>query len=139
MSYSETITRTDLTNILNEVLPNTSVDYIVEQGTSGIWTYRKWNSGIAECWGTVSWSITSWSAWGSTYYSTYSSQVDYPTGLFTSAPKRMTGNDLSNGDSWLGTQNNGTASKTPKFFLMRGANGSSGTGYVAVHAIGTWK
>lgn len=27
------------------------VDYIVEQGTSGIWTYRKWNSGIAECWG----------------------------------------------------------------------------------------
>ena len=26
-------------------------DYIVEQGTSGIWTYRKWASGIAECWG----------------------------------------------------------------------------------------
>ena len=27
------------------------VDYIIEQGTNGIWTYRKWNSGIAECWG----------------------------------------------------------------------------------------
>ena len=26
-------------------------DYVVEQGTSGIWTYRKWNSGKAECWG----------------------------------------------------------------------------------------
>ena len=26
-------------------------DYIIEQGTNGIWTYRKWNSGIAECWG----------------------------------------------------------------------------------------
>ena len=25
-------------------------DYIVEQGISGIWTYRKWNSGIAELW-----------------------------------------------------------------------------------------
>ena len=25
-------------------------DYVVEQGTSGIWAYRKWNSGIAECW-----------------------------------------------------------------------------------------
>ena len=25
-------------------------DFIVEHGTSGIWTYRKWNSGIAECW-----------------------------------------------------------------------------------------
>ena len=25
-------------------------DYVVQQGTSGIWTYRKWNSGTAECW-----------------------------------------------------------------------------------------
>lgn len=29
-------------------------DYIVEQGTSDIWTYRKWSSGIAECYGTIS-------------------------------------------------------------------------------------
>lgn len=27
-------------------------DFVIEQGTDGIWTYRKWNSGIAECWGT---------------------------------------------------------------------------------------
>lgn len=26
-------------------------DYIIEENTSGIWTYRKWASGIAECWG----------------------------------------------------------------------------------------
>ncbi|MBR3767934.1 MAG: hypothetical protein IKL10_06820 [Clostridia bacterium] len=25
-------------------------DYVVEQGISGNWTYRKWASGIAECW-----------------------------------------------------------------------------------------
>lgn len=24
-------------------------DYVVDQGTSGDWTYRKWNSGFAEC------------------------------------------------------------------------------------------
>lgn len=29
-----------------------SADYIVEQGQNGIWTYRKWASGVAECWGT---------------------------------------------------------------------------------------
>lgn len=28
-----------------------SHDYIVEQGRSGIWMYRKWNSGVAEFWG----------------------------------------------------------------------------------------
>lgn len=27
------------------------MDYIIEQGTSGIWTYRKWNSGFIEYWG----------------------------------------------------------------------------------------
>lgn len=26
-------------------------DFVVEQGTKGIWTYRKWNSGIGEYWG----------------------------------------------------------------------------------------
>ena len=27
-----------------------AVDYIVEEGISGIWTYRKWNSGIYDAW-----------------------------------------------------------------------------------------
>ena len=29
-------------------------DYVVEQGASGLWTYRKWNNGDAECWGNIS-------------------------------------------------------------------------------------
>ena len=38
------------------ILANLGIgDYVVEQGTKqstgGIWTYRKWDSGIAECWG----------------------------------------------------------------------------------------
>ena len=33
---------------------NTMADFVVEQGSSGIWDYRKWNSGYAECWGNVS-------------------------------------------------------------------------------------
>lgn len=28
-------------------------DFVVDQGVSGIWYYRKWNSGAAECWATV--------------------------------------------------------------------------------------
>lgn len=44
---SEAITQNDLTNILNEVLPVSSVDYVIAQGSN----YRKWNSGLAECWG----------------------------------------------------------------------------------------
>ena len=33
-------------------------DYVVAQGTSGIWTYRKWNSGIAECWAKITQTVT---------------------------------------------------------------------------------
>lgn len=44
-----------------------SASYIVEQGTSGIWTYRKWSDGIAECWCSINSSIPSgWSGSGIT-------------------------------------------------------------------------
>ena len=33
-----------------ELQGDLAADYIVSQGTSGIWTYRKWASGVAECW-----------------------------------------------------------------------------------------
>ena len=43
---------------------NMSCDYIVEQGTSGIWTWEKWNSGKAVCWGNQSLTVTINEAWG---------------------------------------------------------------------------
>lgn len=36
---------------LSQLSQRLGVDWIVEQGTSGIWTYRKWNSGLGEYWG----------------------------------------------------------------------------------------
>ena len=30
--------------LLTRILEALSVDYVVEEGTSGIWTYRKWAS-----------------------------------------------------------------------------------------------
>ncbi len=40
-------------------------DFIVEQGVSGMWTYRKWNSGIAECWGSFPQTVLVTSVWDS--------------------------------------------------------------------------
>lgn len=34
------------------------VDYVVESGTNGIWTYQKWKSGIAKCWCNYSFTTT---------------------------------------------------------------------------------
>lgn len=61
-------------------------DYVVDQGISGIWTYRKWNSGISECWTTSSVNTTG-TAWadimgGYGFYVNYA----FPSGLFINNP-----------------------------------------------------
>ncbi len=58
---------------------NNTKDYVVEQGTSGIWTYRKWNSGLAECWGVYTMTSAATKTWGSLYYSdTLAPRINYP-------------------------------------------------------------
>lgn len=74
-------------------------DYIVEQGASGIWTYRKWNSGIAECWGTSTFtSVPMTNAWGYGYYaSSVGRTINLPSGLFTAVNAVEVGVDFYGG------------------------------------------
>ena len=44
-------------------------DFVIQQGTSGIWNYRKWKSGTAECWCRRTVSAALNNAWGSLYTS----------------------------------------------------------------------
>lgn len=54
--YSDGNNRIIIGNSNAEIYFNSSKmgDYVVQQGTQGEWTYRKWNSGFAECWRNVS-------------------------------------------------------------------------------------
>lgn len=68
------------------------IDYIVEQGSNDNWTWRKWNSGIAECWRVREYTVTGdWDASSnfSNFYCPHSSafwmSVEYPF-AFTSIP-----------------------------------------------------
>lgn len=63
--------------------PDNNADFVVETGTSGIWTYRKWNSGIAELWGTTqkaNYNLTT--KYGEIYYTSVTLAVE--SGVFTS-------------------------------------------------------
>lgn len=59
MSTSNALTKKDLEVVIGKLINNRDEEiqellarpYIVEQGTSGDWTYRKWSDGTAECWG----------------------------------------------------------------------------------------
>ena len=42
------------------------VSVIEEEGTSGSWTYRKWSSGVAECWAKIAQTVTPGDAWAGT-------------------------------------------------------------------------
>lgn len=57
-------------------------DYIVDEGVSGIWTWRKWASGLAECWGKKTVSSLNTTAWVNCYYIIIPHE-NYPTNLFT--------------------------------------------------------
>ncbi len=67
-----------------ELLGDLAADYIVEQGTSGIWSYRKWGSGACEAWLTEKLSAegTHWADVLGGYGYSYS--VPLPEGLFSS-------------------------------------------------------
>lgn len=103
----------DVIQLLKQILYKLGLiaDYVVEQGTSGEWTYRKWNSGVAECWGIANPTSSASGTEGGLYFQ--SVYADFPSGLFVSAPivtvaahgnwigGVLTGNGLTK-DKWHG-------------------------------------
>ena len=61
------------------------VDTVVEQGTYGVWNYRKWQSGLAECWGMVTVSVLCDEA-RSFVYADAVKRIALPENLFITTP-----------------------------------------------------
>ena len=123
--------------LLTRILEALKTDYVVEEGTSGIWTYRKWNSGIAECWGYISVTSTSTStSYGALYYGSQKTQA-FPTGLFNDFPKFVNAQAFDNGN---GTQASvSTWSKDSMSFYPYGVHNTTlNIGYT-LEAKGRWK
>ena len=70
-------------------------DYVLEQGTSGIWTYRKWASGVAECWAKITQTVTPGGAWAGTLNLT-------PYVITVTTPIEFTGIDCVNASAYVG-------------------------------------
>lgn len=78
-----------------ELLEDLGADYIVEQGKSGAWTYRKWASGVAECWGEVTVRASITDAIGSMYMKV-TDYFSWPDALFSEAPKIVHATPINN-------------------------------------------
>lgn len=120
-----------------------AADYIVEKGTSGGWQYRKWNSGVAECWRDLSVSGKACSTAVGSWYRTASLSVGAYPFTFTAAPNLQMQFETFAGTGGL-VWSTGTAGSTPKtrpanIYIIRMASAASITGTVHYYAIGKWK
>ena len=118
-------------------------DYIVETGTSGIWTYRKWNSGIAECWGIYTMASSCTLAWGSLYYSNKTcSRINYPF-TFTARPQETVSLRLDAYSGWLYADSEGkgmnTTTQTAVYGFLRPSTMGETTIRYEFYVIGKWK
>lgn len=62
-----------------------NIPHIIESGTDGIWSYRKWSDGTAECWGKSSVSADTSTQWAG-YYTGVFGAINYPSNLFVEEP-----------------------------------------------------
>lgn len=113
------------------------IDGIVEQGTSGIWTYRKYQSGIAECWGTQRYTGNCNTAWGSLYTLACTAPT-YPI-TFTELP--TVSREITTGTSsscFLGAWSAGSTTHSGTFALIR-PTAANVDATVSFYARGKWK
>lgn len=99
-------------------------DFVVAQGRSGIWTYRKWRNGFAECWCTTSNKVTTNTKWGNVYYSQHL-QGGYAlpftfieTGDFQDAPQGFVDVQTPGGNYSFQIADRCTTTAAPKGYVM---------------------
>lgn len=116
-----------------------AADYVEEQGTSGIWMYRKWGSGIAECWTTsdIVLAIESGSAVSPTtevtFPITFAARPTFTTGLCQNATSALNAGIVDQ-----------VSISTTKLELKSFRNSANGDGWnveprVYVYVRGRWK
>lgn len=116
----------------------TGADCVIEQGTSGIWTWRKWASGIAECWGNYTASMAvnvSGAAYGG--YRSNEISVNLPSGLFAAWPTTNVTFASSQG-IWVNNIAPTNANKVG-FYLSCGMSAAAANRTVSIQCIGRWK
>ena len=109
-------------------------DYVVDEGTSGIWTFKKWSSGLVELDGIDSvTSLTSWTTLVSgLYYNTRA--VAYPFNVTNAIITANIGTDAQ--VSWIANAKADSVSQTALTVVR---NSTSGGFTINLHVVGKWR
>ena len=129
----------DIKKVIKDILVklNLIADYVVEQGISGIWTYRKWNSGIVECWGYYEETVSHY-ATGLGGYGYVTSYIPYPTDLFIDIPRHFCSVSIGNGFGVYASDVKVSTKDKTRIFALGTASGSQLL-KCQLYSIGKWK
>ena len=119
----------------------TPADYVIENGASGIWNWRKWNSGFMELWGQSNISCNITTAWGSLYTSGAIAGPDFPF-TFAQVPKVIRTIETTNAGGIMmapGGSNVATVSNPGAYEIARGTSVSGAVLKIDYYVVGYWK
>jgi hypothetical protein len=95
------------------------VDYVVSSGISGIWTYQKWKSGIAKCWGTLILTTNIQNAFEGIelFHDNKMKSVKYPL-TFKSIPSETATLQSPGAIAWLASKSKNTTSASGVYTII---------------------
>lgn len=115
-------------------------DYIVAQGVTDGWTWRKWNSGVSECWAFKVQSIST--VQSASYGNAYSTlpngdlTLTFPSGLFVDAPVPIATCGGGGFPRFVLSDTNGGVSTKYNIITEWAITANV---YIRVHCLGKWK
>lgn len=118
-----------------------NVDYIIEEGASGIWTYRKWASGKAECWGKRNLVGSFTQTVGNYFYylDPAFSAIAYPFEFVVVPNEVVTYKAKGTSGGWAYNVGENTESKTGNYRAMRWNQATEDTVCLDYYVVGEWK
>ena len=119
------------------------IDYIVEQGIKDGWSYRKWSSGVGECWKIVTYTTSINTPFGALYCGNASARQNYPF-TFTEKPVEQVTLQSGNTQAFLyveagGHGVNGAAASARYNVFKPSAVADNQTFYLSFYVKGNYK
>jgi len=117
------------------------VDYVVESGINGIWSYQKWKSGIAKCWCTYSLTANVQEPFesGALFYGSGGGRISYPF-TFTNTPTEIATLQSSGGLAWLANSSANTKNASGSYAIISPNAELATTAYnISLQVEGFWR